>query len=200
MPAGSGHQRIDTLSKKRLRGLNHRFPGSSVFFSKETRKKEHPMNAVDILKYGHLTVLQTLEGFPESAWDTPGACGAWSVKDIVAHLASYEQVLVDVLTTFGGSDPTPVLNRFLEQGSQFNDTEVNSRKGKTMKEVLGEYNDTHAQVMSMVAQLPSETLRQNGTLPWYGAVYALDDFLVYAYYGHKREHSAQIAAFRDRLL
>jgi len=32
------------------------------------------------------------------------------------------------------------------------------------------------------------------------AVYALDDFLVYAYYGHKREHSAQIAAFRDRLL
>ncbi len=27
---------------------------------------------------------------------------------------------------------------------------------------------------------------------------ALDDFLVYAYYGHKREHSAQIAAFRDR--
>jgi hypothetical protein len=30
------------------------------------------MNAVDILKYGHLTVLQTLDGFPESAWDTPG--------------------------------------------------------------------------------------------------------------------------------
>ena len=68
-----------------------------------------------------------------------------------------------------------------------------------MKEVLGAYNDAHAQVMSMVTQLPSETLRQPGTLPWYGEVYALDDFLVYAYYGHKREHSAQIAAFRDRL-
>jgi len=52
----------------------------------------------------------------------------------------------------------------------------------------------------MVAQLSSEMLCQNGTLPWYGEVYALDDFLVYAYYGHKREHSAQIAAFRDRLL
>lgn len=157
------------------------------------------MNAVDILKYGHLTVLQTIDGFPESAWDTPGACGVWSVKDIIAHLASYEQVLVDVLTSFGGSDPTPVLNRFIELGSQFNDTEVNRRKEKTMKEVLGEYNDTHAQVMSMVAQLPPETLRQTGTLPWYGAIYALDDFLVYAYYGHKREHSAQIAVFRDHL-
>ncbi len=47
------------------------------------------MNAVDILKYGHLTVIQTIDGFPESAWDTPGACGTWSVKDIIAHLASY---------------------------------------------------------------------------------------------------------------
>ena len=158
------------------------------------------MNAVDILKYGHLTVLQTLDGFPESAWDTPGACGTWSVKDIIAHLASYELVLVDVLTTFKGSGATPVLNRFFELRGQFNDTEVSSRKEQTIKEVLGEYNDTHAQVMSMVAQLSSETLRQNGTLPWYGEVYALDDFLVYAYYGHKREHSAQIAAFHDRLV
>ena len=158
------------------------------------------MNAVDILKYGHLTVLQTLDGFPESAWDTPGACGTWSVKDIMAHLASYELVLVDVLITLRGSGSTPVLNRFLELGGQFNDAEVSSRKKQTINEVVGEYNDTHAQVMSMVAQLSSETLCQNGTLPWYGEVYALDDFLVYAYYGHKREHSAQIAAFRDRLL
>jgi len=29
--------------------------------------------------------------------------------------------------------------------------------------------------------------------------YALDDVIVYMYYGHKREHNAQIAAFRDRL-
>ena len=157
------------------------------------------MNAVDILKYGHLTVLQTLDGFPESAWDTPGACGTWSAKDIIAHLASNELVLVDVLTTLRGSGPTPVFDRFLELRGQFNDTEVSSRKEQTIKEVLEEYNDTHTQVMSMVAQLSSETLRQNGTLPWYGEVYALDDFLVYAYYGHKREHSAQIAAFRDRL-
>ena len=46
------------------------------------------MNAVDILKYGQQTVLHTLEEFPEAAVDTPGACGVWSVKDILAHLAS----------------------------------------------------------------------------------------------------------------
>ena len=157
------------------------------------------MNAVDILKYGQQTVLQTLEGFPASAVETPGACGVWSVKDIIAHLASYEQVLVDVLSTFTGKHPTPYLDKFTRPGGQFNDTEVGARKVRTMSEVLAELNDTHAQVMSLAAQIPPESFRHNGTLPWYGMEYALDDFIVYTFYGHKREHSAQIAAFGDPL-
>ncbi len=157
------------------------------------------MNAVDILKYGQQTVLQTLEGFPESAVETPGACGVWSVKDIIAHLASYEQVLIDVLSTFIGKHPTPHLDKFTEPGGQFNDTEVGLRKGRTMPDVLDEFNDAHAQVMSLAEQIRPERFHQNGTLPWYGMEYALDDFIVYTFYGHKREHSAQIAAFGDLL-
>ena len=157
------------------------------------------MNAVDILKYGQQTVLQAIDGFPETAWETPGACGVWSVKDIIAHLASYERVLVDILTTFTRSGTTPALNSFIELGGQFNDSEVNRRKERTIQDVLAELNDTSTQVMSLLVTLSPETLRQSGTLPWYGREYALDDVLVYMYYGHKREHSAQIAAFRDRL-
>ena len=157
------------------------------------------MNATDILKYGHLTVLQAIEGFPETAWETAGACGTWSVKDIVAHLASYEQVLVDILIACKGEGPTPALNNFIELGRQFNDNEVSQRREKTLQDVLTEFNDAHAQVMSLIVTVPPETLRQTGTLPWYGMEYALDDVIVYMYYGHKREHSAQIAAFRDHL-
>jgi hypothetical protein len=157
------------------------------------------MNERDILKYGQLTVLQAIDGFPESAWESQGACGVWSVKDIIAHLASYEEVLVDVLSGFVGRHPTPYLDKFTGLGGQFNDTEVERRKGRTAREVLGELNDTHAQVMSLAEWIRPEMFRQAGTLPWYGIEYALDDVLVYMYYGHKREHSAQIAAFRDRL-
>ncbi len=157
------------------------------------------MNANDILRYGHGTVLQTIEGLPESAWETPGACGVWSIKDIIAHLASYEHVMVDVLSTFVSSGPTPYLSKFTDPDNNFNDSEVGARKGKTVGEVLGEINDTNAQVRSLAARIPVETFRQTGTLPWYGMEYALDDFIVYTQYGHKREHSAQIAAFRDHL-
>ena len=156
------------------------------------------MNTTDILKYGQLTVMQAIDAFPEAAWETPGACGIWSVKDIIAHLASYEQVLVNILTTFTGGGSTPVLNSYIDLGGQFNDIEVSRRKAKTIQDVLAEFNDTHIQVMSLLVNIPSETLRQAGTLPWYGMEYALDDVLVYMYYGHKREHSAQIAVFRDQ--
>jgi len=157
------------------------------------------MNAVDILKYGHQTALQATDGFPEGEWETAGACGVWSVKDIIGHLASYEEVLVDILSTFIGKHPTPYLDRFIELGSQFNDTEVEKRKRRTVREVLDEFNDAFAQVTSLAVQIRPERFRETGTLPWYGMGYALDDVIVYMYYGHKREHSAQIAAFRDRL-
>ena len=74
------------------------------------------MNAGDMLKYGQHTVLQSLDGFPEASWETPGACGVWSVKDIIAHLASYEAVLVDILATCMGDGSSPTLNSFLELG------------------------------------------------------------------------------------
>jgi len=163
------------------------------------------MNATDILKYGQLTVLQTIEGFPESEWETSGACGVWSVKDIIAHLASYEHVLEEVLSPFvaGNSATTQAsgsyLSKFTDPNGNFNDSEVAARKERGLRDVLGEFNDTHTQVMSMVATIPPESLRQTGTIPWYGAAYSLDDFIVYVFYGHKREHSAQIAAFRDHL-
>ncbi|MEW5960028.1 MAG: DinB family protein [Chloroflexota bacterium] len=158
------------------------------------------MNVLDVLKYGHQTVLQTINNLPQTDWDTGGVCGVWSVKDIMAHLASFERLLVDILGTFLGQPSTPYLDRYLEAGPLlFNDTEVARRKEKTVAETLAEYNEQQAQTMKLVARIPAETWRQVSTLPWYGPEYALDDFIVYSYYGHKREHCAQIAVFRDQI-
>ena len=159
------------------------------------------MNALEILKTGHQAVLRTLEGFPDEAWDRSGACGTWSVKDIIAHLTSYEKLLLDVFTTCVGKEgPTPYLKKFTEMdGPQFNESEMALRKEKSVQDVLFEYNETYGQVMELATQIRPEAFRQVGTLPWFGAEYALDDFIVFLIYGHKCEHSARIAAFRDRI-
>ena len=156
------------------------------------------LNARQIMQDGHQTVLQTIDGLAGQAWHTPNVCGAWSSKDILAHLASFEEVLVEVLTSLrDSSQPTPLLNRLLADKS-FNDSEVAARRDKSVEQVLADYEAAHRQAMALAEQLPDETFRRPGTLSWYGAQYALDDFIVYMFYGHKREHTAQVKLFRNR--
>jgi len=155
------------------------------------------MHAHDVLRYGHLTLLRSLQGLPEPMGDRPGACGIWSVKDIIAHLGSYEIVLVDVLQSADMGVETPNLARFLELGPGYNDAEVDARRAMGMPEVLAELNEAHERSLATVARRSPESLRQVGTIPWYGDAYSLDDLIVYQYYGHKREHAAQIEMVRD---
>jgi hypothetical protein len=158
------------------------------------------MNTLDILKYGHATLLKTIDGLNEDEWHTAGVCGRWSPKDIVAHLASYEQVLVEILDNLvNEKEETPTLDHFREAYETFNDEEVERRKEQSAAQTVAEYEEAHAGVMALAKQVAAPTWRENGILPWYGSQYDLDDFIVYTYYGHKREHSAQIAALRDRL-
>ena len=158
------------------------------------------MNAQDVLKYGNLTLLDTLKGVPKSEWETGGVCGVWSVKQIVAHLTSFEHLVAEVLSTFSEGGPMPHMEMMGKEGPQrFNDIQVELRQDRTADEQLAEYKEAHDRVMSLIVKIPEETRRQNGTLPWYGEEYDLEDFLVYINYAHKREHCAQINVFRDKL-
>lgn len=159
------------------------------------------MNPADVLKYGHQQVLNSLDGLDFARWGTGGVCGVWSVKDILSHLASYELWLDEILASFCGEPiPTPVTDHMSSSGpAAFNDEEVAARHSHSPQAVLAEYTAAYDRVARRVGQIAPETWRQAGTLPWYGAEYALDDFIVYSFYGHKREHCAQINVYRDTL-
>ncbi len=157
------------------------------------------MNAIDVMKYGHLSLMNTVDGLPESEWEKAGVCGVWSVKDIISHLASYEQLLNEILNTFLGSEPGPTMLKWSDAPEGFNDAEVAARLEKSASAVLAEYGEIRVKNMASLANIPAEKIREAGTMPWYGNEYALDDYLVYSFYGHKREHCAQIAVFRDQI-
>ncbi|MAU01845.1 MAG: hypothetical protein CL608_32310 [Anaerolineaceae bacterium] len=158
------------------------------------------MHAVDMLTYGHQTVAEAVEGLNESEWEQAGVCGHWSVKEIIAHLASYEVVLVEILQTIlEPGTATPQLEQLLTGYETFNDEQVLRRQAMTAAEQWHEYETAQQQVMVLLRQVPQEKQRQAGILDWYGPDYDLEDFLVYMYYAHKREHAAQIHVYRDQL-
>ena len=155
------------------------------------------MNASDILHYGHLTVHHAIDPLSEGEWRAGGVCGWWSCKDIMAHLASFEQALIEVLASFTDGSPMPTVERMGRDPQAFNDHEVEARAGRTPAQIVAEYDALHARSMELIADIPPELLRRPGVIPWYGDEYALDDLIVYQYYGHKREHMAQVDKFRD---
>jgi hypothetical protein len=159
-------------------------------------QRRSSMNVLDVLKYGHLTIENSLQDLSETDWEVSGVCGVWSIKDIIAHLTSYEYLLKDVFGMFLHNGETDTLREF-QKGPNFNDEQVDQRKHLTFSDVLAEYNETQAVVMQLAAKIPAEKFSQNGTIPWYGEQYCLDDLIVYMNYAHKREHVAQINVYQD---
>ncbi len=157
------------------------------------------MDAPTILAYGHRHVLDAIDGLEAAAWTVPEVTTAWSVKDVVGHLAAHELVLAEALAeVLDPAAPTSTLDAMRGSGATFNDEQAAARAGRPPEEVLAEYEAAHRRVTDLVARLTPERLRENGTIPWYGDDYSLDDLVVYANYAHKREHAAQIRLFRKR--
>ncbi|WP_309571934.1 DinB family protein [Deinococcus sp.] len=155
------------------------------------------MHAPDVLRYGHATVMRAFEALPLDGWETAGVVGTWSAKNVAAHLASFEQALVELF----GSLRHPALSTPTLAGMNqpdFNEEQVALRHHLTPSATLAEYVDWHGQAIQLADSFPAETYCQTGLLGWYGADYDLEDFLVYTYYGHKREHAVQLKLFIRR--
>lgn len=73
--------------------------------------------------------------------------------------------------------------------------QVELRRSRSLKDVQDAYARAHEQVMAFSRRLPAELWRRVGTIPWYGAEYSLDDFIVYTNYAHKREHATGLRVF-----
>jgi hypothetical protein len=158
------------------------------------------MHMHDIIKYGDMEIVKATSKIPYEYWDLANVCGVWSVKNIVAHLASYELLLIDSLNTLlDANAPTPTLNELFRLGDAWNDEEVEKRKTLVSVDTLLDYVHNFGKAAELLKQIPDELIHQSGALAWYGEAYDLEDFLAYAFYGHKREHSAQINAFYDIL-
>ncbi|HEY5003243.1 MAG TPA: DinB family protein [Ktedonobacteraceae bacterium] len=154
------------------------------------------MNTAALLDQSHMLVLQTVEDFPEDQWDTPGACGDWSVKDTIAHLTSYEHLLVDILDALVNDAPTPYLDKFVNGQPEFNTSEVAARQYHTAQQIIDEYNETQLQSSDLLVKIPAEKMTQAGVIPWSKDRTLVE--MINILYRHTNDHCTQIKAFREK--
>jgi hypothetical protein len=135
-----------------------------------------------------------LAGLSDARMLEAGVVGAWSVKDLLGHMAFWAQEAAKntELVKAGRQDQIvrPDTSKALDR---WNAREQRLRAGRSLGEVRYELEESHQRALAALAGLPEEKLSLNLDGGTFLELYALDT------YDHYREHIDHILAWRKRL-
>jgi uncharacterized protein (TIGR03083 family) len=128
-------------------------------------------------------------GVPDRQLVEPGVVEGWSVKDILAHVTTWEEEALRhlPLVIAGGTPP-----RYAAQGGidAFNARATEAGRRRSLAEVLRRRDETHARLLEFIRSQPEGT---------FGSRTRARRRLRLDTYGHYPEHTAAIRAWRERL-
>lgn len=128
-------------------------------------------------------LLRTWEGLPDDLLLEPGAVGQWSVRDVLAHIATWEGEFLKAAPIILEDKPLPRYGGI----DAFNAREQERKHDLSLEEVRQELTPSHQRLLDRLAVLPYHPGRVEQRLR---RRLRLDT------YGHYREHAAHIAAWR----
>lgn len=138
-------------------------------------------------------LLATLARFDDAAQDRKGVIGAWSLKNVLAHLTAQERIVVATTAERLHSGVTPTAIAVLNSDAErWNAAHVAAAEHLTPIEQRAELAQARAALVEMIHTLGEETLAR--AKPWPGWQSTLGDYLVAVIAGHEGEHRAAIEA------
>lgn len=101
---------------------------------------------------------QLLATIDPSRMDEPGACGDWSMKDVIAHLAGWNRWLVARLqaAAAGVPEPPPPWPAHIEDEDGINAWIVDTYSTRSLADILAEARDQNQQILALVEALPGD--------------------------------------------
>jgi hypothetical protein len=112
-----------------------------------------PEEALAILEEGQSEMLNLLEAIPKENLDNPLGSGDWSIKDLVGHIASWEELAVKALREWRERKPLTVQGIVDVQGGvdSFNAAEVRRHRKASAEEVLERESTIHQELLSEIS-------------------------------------------------
>ncbi len=110
--------------------------------------------------------------------------GVWTVKDVVGHITSWEEVILQPLRRYANGDPfeTNVIEDYLA----WNDEQAAIKRDVPMDGILDEASTIRQELVATANLLSAEQWEQELTLPW-GDTKTLDKALI-GLEEHEMEH------------
>ncbi len=98
---------------------------------------------------------ESYAGLSDSQLTEPGVMGTWSVKDILAHVTTWEEEALKYLPLIitGGRPP-----RYIQYGGidAFNAQMTEQKWGLALSEVLRQLDETHRRLIDYIRSVPEE--------------------------------------------
>ena len=129
-------------------------------------------------------------GLSEAQMTAPGVTGTWSVKDILAHVTTWEEEALKYLPLLREGKTPPRYADLYGGLNAFNAQMSEKKRGLSLVEVLSQLDATHQQLVEYIQNAPDDLI---ATETRFRRRIRLDT------YSHYPEHARAIREWRERL-
>jgi hypothetical protein len=99
-------------------------------------------------------------GLPDSELLKPGVTGEWSVRDILAHVTTWEEEALKHLPTILNGEKSPRYSTTHGGINAFNTHMTEQKRSLTLAEVRREFDDIHRRLIRFIESVPEEQFRR----------------------------------------
>ncbi len=131
--------------------------------------------------------LESFEGLSEAEMLKPGVIGRWSVRDIIAHVTTWEEEALKYVPVLLKGGKPPRYSTTYGGIDAFNAQMTEQKKGFSFSEVLRERDGVHGKLIDLIETIPEELLSGKSRL---GHRIRMDT------YSHYPRHAAAIRRWR----
>ena len=153
---------------------------------------------IETLTRERAALLEIVEGLDDATLDCKGVVGAWSIKNVLAHLTTWESVVVGITPGRLATRVQPqVLQAINADEDAYNAEQVGLRERLSPTDQIAELEATRGALLHLFEDLGEETLARRNPWPeWEGTLAA---YFVASVCEHEREHREDVRAALARL-
>lgn len=128
-------------------------------------------------------------GLSDVQLTTPGVVEDWSVKDILAHVTTWEQEALKYLPVILNGEKTPRYSAMYGGIDAFNAQMTQQKRSLSLAEVKRQLDETHHKLLAYIQSVPEEVFAQENRFR---------RRLRFDTYRHYPEHTRMITDWRER--
>jgi hypothetical protein len=154
------------------------------------------VTVIEELQAARAALVQAIDGLTSDQMLRVGAVGLWSVKDVLAHLVSWEAELVTVLSQLEQHKQHAPRIVEIDDIDEWNDDQYHINASRPLDSVLQDFHGVHKHLVQAVEGLSDRVLDDNRLFPWMEGEplsYLIAENAVW----HEEEHAEDIRAWRE---